>query len=158
MGKVTPFIIGALAGACAALAFAPYSGEKTRSLVAEKANAFAGEAKDFGAGLPGSATEALKGAREQGAGLLKGAQAKTSGLVGDASAKVKEVTGKGAETDSDELREKIEAARQRIAAQVMENAERANEAAAEAAAEATEAVEEVAEAAEDKADDAKHAK
>ena len=74
----------------------------------------------------------------------------TSGLVGDASAKVKGVAGKGAEADSDELREKIEAARQRIAAQVMEKAERAQEA-EEATAEAVEETEE-------KADDAKHAK
>ena len=49
MGKVLPFLTGAAIGALAALAFAPQSGEATRSFVAEKATAVAGEAKDFGA-------------------------------------------------------------------------------------------------------------
>ena len=123
MGKFTSFVIGALAGACVALAFAPQAGEKTRALIAEKANSLAGEAKDFGAGFPGSAQELAKSAREQGAAFLKDAQGKTSGLVSDAQSKVKGVAGKTSEAEADELREKIEAARKRIAAQVMENAE-----------------------------------
>ena len=112
MSKIGPFITGAAIGALAALLFAPQAGEKTRALVAEKANAVAGEAKDFGAGFPSSAQD-----------LLKSAQQKGQGFVSDASARVKEATGQPAEIDSDDLREKIEAARKRIAAQVMENAE-----------------------------------
>ena len=71
MGKITTFVIGALAGACAALAFAPYSGEKTRSLVAEKATALAGEAKDFGAGHPSRGYAGGAGCRHYGRALLR---------------------------------------------------------------------------------------
>ena len=133
MAKIGSFITGAAIGALAALLLAPQAGEKTRALVAEKANAVAGEAKDFGAGLPASAQDAFKSAQQKG-----------QDIVADAQARVKEVTGQPAEVDSDDLREKIEAARQRIAAQVMENAEQSK--AVEVAAEAAEAVEEAAEA------------
>lgn len=126
MGKVIPFITGAAIGALAALAFAPQAGDKTRALVAEKANAFMGEAKDFGAGMPGAAQDAIATARDKGSELLKGA------------------SGQAQADTNDELREKIEAARRRIAAQVMENAEqsKAVEVDAEAAEEAAEAAEE----------------
>ena len=136
MSKIGPFITGAAIGALAALLFAPQAGEKTRALVVEKANAVAGEAKDFGAGFPGSAQEAFKSAQQKG-----------QGFVADASARVKEVAGQPAEVDSDDLREKIEAARQRIAAQVMENAEQSK--AVDIAAEPVEEAAEAAEAAED---------
>lgn len=129
MSKIGPFITGAAIGALAALLLAPKTGEQTRAFVAEKANAVAGEAKDFGAGFPASAQDAFKVAQEKG-----------QGFVADAQARVKEATGQPAEIDSDDLREKIEAARQRIAAQVMENAE-----AAKAVEVAAEAVEEAAE-------------
>ena len=152
MSKIGPFITGAAIGALAALLLAPQAGEKTRALVAEKANAVAGEAKDFGAGFPGSAQDAFKAATEKG-----------QGFVADAQARMKEATGQPAEVDSDDLREKIEAARKRIAAQVMENAEQskavdiaadAKEAAAEVVEEAAEKVEEAAEAVAEAAEDA----
>ena len=157
MGRITAFLLGGAIGAAAALAFAPNTGEKTRALVAEKANALAGEAKDFGAGFPGSAQDAYKTAREKGEAFLKDAQGMTGDFVSDAQSKVKEVAGKANDTDPDELREKIEAARQRIAAQVMENAEKAKEAAGEVTEAAAETVENAAEAVADKAEDAKHA-
>ena len=148
MGRISSFLLGGAIGACVALAFAPKTGEETRALVAEKANAFAGEAMDFGAGLPGSAQDAFNSVREKG-----------SSLVSDAQVKAKDVAGKASDTNPDELREKIEAARQRIAAQVMENAEKAKEAdAGEVAAAAADKVEDAAAAAVDKADEAKHAK
>ena len=136
MGRISAFLLGGAVGALAALAFAPYTGEKMRALVAEKANAFAEEAKDFGAGLPGSAQDAYKAAREKGESFINDAQ------------------GKANETDPDELREKIEAARQRIAAQVMENAEKAKGAAADVVEGAAEKVEDAADAVADKAEDA----
>ena len=140
MGRITAFLLGGAIGAAAALAFAPYTGEKTRALVAEKANAFAGEAKDFGAGLPGSAQDAYKAALEKGGSFLN-----------DAQGKVKDVTGQVPDADPDELRAKIEAARQRIAAQVMENAEKAKEAAGDVVEDAAKTVEDAAEAVEDAA-------
>ena len=164
MGKISAFITGAAVGMAAALLLAPRSGEETRAFVAEKAGAIAGEAKDFGAGIPGSAQDMLKTARDKGASVIKGTPAKVQDIAGNA-------TGKSATVDSDELREKIEAARKRIAAQVMENAEqnKAVDVAAEAkevkeavaesvsevAEEAKEAVEEVKEAAEEAAEEAK---
>ena len=145
MSKIGPFITGAAIGALAALMLAPQAGEKTRALVAEKANAVAGEAKDFGAGFPGTAQDALKAVQEKG-----------QGLVADAQSRVKEVAGQPAEVDSDDLREKIEAARQRIAAQVMENAEQSQavDVAAEAKETVAEVVEEAAEAVAEAAEDA----
>ena len=120
MGRISAFILGGAIGAAVALAFAPKTGEQTRAFVAEKANALAGEAKDFGANLPDSAQDVYKVARERGEAFLKDAQGAAGGIAND--------------TDADELREKIEAARQRIAAQVMENAEKAQETAEPVAA------------------------
>ncbi|MBO4352194.1 MAG: YtxH domain-containing protein [Eggerthellaceae bacterium] len=114
MGKLSSFMTGAAIGIAAALLLAPRTGEQTRALVAEKANAVTGEAKDFGAGFPASAQDAIKSAQEKAASLTKGAApAAPAATVAD-----------------DELREKIEAARKRIAAQVAANAE-ASKAAAE---------------------------
>ena len=143
MGRISSFITGAAIGAIAALLLAPQTGEKTRALVAEKANAVAGEAKDFGAGFPGTAQDAIKAATQKG-----------QGFVADAQARVKEATGQPAEIDSDDLREKIEAARQRIAAQVMENAEASK--AVDVAADTVETAKHAAaEKAEEAAEDAK---
>lgn len=112
MGKISSFITGAAIGFAAALLLAPRTGEESRAFVTEKANAIVDEAKDFASGLPGSATSAFKGVCDKGAAAVKGAPAKANGTA-----------SKAAPADSDELREKIEAARKRIAAQVMENAE-----------------------------------
>ena len=119
MGRISSFVTGAALGVIAALLLAPQTGEQTRALVAEKANAVTGEAKDFGAGFPASAQDAIKSAQKKAASFTKGAApAAPAASVAD-----------------DELREKIEAARQRIAAQVAANAE-ATKAAAEEVQEA----------------------
>ena len=119
MGRISSFVTGAALGVIAALLLAPQTGEQTRALVAAKANAVTGEAKDFGAGFPASAQDAIKSAQEKAASFTKGAApAAPAASVAD-----------------DELREKIEAARQRIAAQVAANAE-ATKAAAEEVQEA----------------------
>ena len=119
MGRISSFVTGAAIGVIAALLLAPQTGEQARALVAEKANAVTGEAKDFGAGFPASAQDAIKSAQEKAASFTKGAApAAPAASVAD-----------------DELREKIEAARKRIAAQVAANAE-ATKAAAEEVQEA----------------------
>lgn len=114
MGKISSFITGATLGAGIALLLAPKTGEQARAYVAEKANAVMGEAKDFSEGVPASVQDLTKTAKEA-----------ASAVVGDAAARVKEATGQAVAPSAadDELREKIEAARKRIAAQVMENAE-----------------------------------
>ena len=67
---------------------------------------------------------------------IKTIQEKGSSVVSSATAKAKGAAGQPAPStaDADELREKIEAARQRIAAQVMENAEQSKGAAPEVVA------------------------
>ena len=134
MGRISSFITGAAIGAAAALLLAPLTGEESRAFVTEKASALAGEAKDFGAGMPGSAQDAFKTVYDKGAALIKDAPSKIPGAAQSPA------TNKPAAADSDELREKIEAARKRIAAQVMENAEQSK--AVDVAVEAAEAVEE----------------
>ncbi len=116
MGRISSFITGASIGVIAALLLAPKSGEQTRAFVAEKANAVAGEAKDFGAGFPGAAQDILQTAQEKGAEFVKAATGKGQEIAS-------QVSGPAPSQPDDELRQKIEAARQRIAAQVAENAE-----------------------------------
>ena len=139
MGKIKSFFIGASLGTIAALLFAPKTGEQTRALVAEKATAVAGEAKDFGAEVPGSVQDAVKTIQDKGAEFVKSAASMGQEIASDAGSKVKSATGQAAAPaqPDDDLREKIEAARKRIAAQVMENAEasKAVEVAAEEVAE-----------------------
>lgn len=89
MGKVRSFILGGVIGALAALAFAPQSGEQTRTIVIEKV----GSLKDD-------------------------VQGKAGNLMGNAA-------GSANDASADELREKIEAARKRIAEQVAKDAEAA---------------------------------
>ena len=125
MGRISCFITGAAIGAVAALLLAPQAGEQTRALVTEKANAVAGEARDFGSGFPAAAQDAIKSVQDKATGAVKSA----TGQAAPATSTVAD----------DELREKIEAARKRIAAQVAANAEQAKAAAAgveEAVAEA----------------------
>ena len=107
MGRISSFVTGAALGVIAALLLAPQTGEQTRALVAEKANAVTGEAKDFGAGFPASAQDAIKSAQEKAASFTKGAAPAAPAA----------------------------SARQRIAAQVAANAE-ATKAAAEEVQEA----------------------
>ncbi len=125
MSKFTAFLFGGLVGAGLALAFAPQSGDKTRAMVQERANALAGEAKSFADNMPDALQDAYQNVVTQG-----------TNIVNNATAKMKEVTGASSvPEDADELRAKIEAARQRIATQVMENAEQSKTIAGNAAAE-----------------------
>ena len=116
MGKISSFFTGAAIGIAAALLFAPKTGEQTRALVTEKANAVMGEAKDFGANIPGTAQDAFKAVQEKGSDFVKTATGKGQEFAAS-------VQAPAAAQPDDELREKIEAARKRIAAQVAENAE-----------------------------------
>jgi len=173
MSRIIPFVVGGAVGVAAALLYAPRSGDQTRAMVSEKVNALWGEAKDFGSGV--NVQDVYKNAQEKGAAAFQNAasksqefaaqaQAQAGGFMNAAAERVKAVTGGEAAPaysgDSDDLKERIEAARQRIAAQVMENAEKTAAAApvdvqagAEAAAEAVvEAVDTVADAADQAVD------
>lgn len=129
------FLIGSLVGAVATLLAAPRVGEQTRAKVAERANAVVGDAREWGtqasAGVQNiyqqvaaKSAEVMSGVAAKGQAAAEGAQCATC------------TTAPQAVDRTDELREKIEAARQRIAAQVAKNAERAAAAEEAIAAEA----------------------
>lgn len=166
MSKFTSFVLGGLLGAGIALFLTPRTGEQNRALVTERANALAGEAKGFADKMPDSIQSTYRNAVDQGSNFVNSAVEKGTDLVNGAATRVKEVAGQVSDdANADELREKIEAARQRIASQVMENAEQSKAAAAkvtDAVEKAVEAagkkVEDAADAVSEKADDARHAK
>lgn len=143
--KLGIFLAGGVAGAAVALLCAPRTGQEARTLVAEKVNAAWGQAQTIGADAGTNAQHAYQNVAARGQEVVSNVQAKGQEVADQASARVREVASnfKPAFTqDNDELREKIEAARQRIASQVAKNAEESGEAAeapVEVAAEAVEA-------------------
>lgn len=151
MARLGSFLIGGIVGAAAALLYAPRTGEETRAYVADKANEAWGNAQNYG----GSATE--RGQQIYGDAVAKGqevyanaaeaaqqvytrASSTAQDVFSTASERVQGVTGGAnpfaANNQNDELREKIEAARARIAAQVAKNAEAVQDAAAQIEVEA----------------------
>lgn len=144
MKKLGAFILGGLVGGAIALLYAPRTGKESRELVCEKVNAVWGEAKDWTSSAPAGVHDAFQTAVSRGDSLLhdmsekgqkfaetareRGQQfAETAREKGQQaySAVTSRVTGAPASFDdaNDELREKIEAARQRISDQVIRNAE-----------------------------------
>lgn len=102
MNKVSTFVMGASIGcafgALAALALAPRTGAETRDLVVGQASVIADDAQDFGAGLGYYAQNAAKGARKKGEQVFK-----RNSMPAE-------------EETPEELQEKIEAVRERLAA------------------------------------------
>ena len=155
--KIGAFLVGGLVGAAAALLYAPRSGQETRVLVSEKMNAAWGQAQEFGAQAQARGQEVVQGATAKGQEVAQGVAAKSQELYGAAASRVQEAAGNIKPTfteKNDDLREKIEAARQRIAAQVAKNAEVAQDAASDEIPVAVEAAEEVTEAVKETADGA----
>lgn len=136
MGRITAFIIGAAAGAAASLLLTPRNGAENRALINQ---AVAENCK-----CPVSAQTQRKA--KQKANQLVDAAATTSTKVINtvidngsdaykaAASRVQQMTPPSAAAfnNSDELREKIDAARERIATQVAKNAEAARDAAVDA--------------------------
>lgn len=179
-GKLTAFLAGGAIGALMALLYAPRPGEETRALVADKANEAWGQAREYGSQAQARGQEIYDNMSAQGKVAYQTASANASQAFTTASTNVqqayntassgaKEAFGAaqarvsglrdGSKSDSDvrndELREKIEAARERIAAQVAKNAEESmGNAPVDVPAEAEEAAEAVVEAVEDTAAEA----
>ena len=121
--KLGIFVGGALLGAAAVFFTSPRSGFENRNLVKDALGAICDTSK---CGTTEAASSAVQAAAGKGQDLLKVAEEKGAEFYATASNKVQEVIkglAPSAETDTDELRKKIEAARQRIAAQVVKNAE-----------------------------------
>ena len=147
--KLGVFLAGGLVGAVAALLCAPRTGSETRNMVAEKANAVWGEAQELGAQTASTAQQVVEdvagadaAARTQtfaqdavakGQNVVSAVASKGQEIYGAAASRVQEVKSgvKPAPDSTDDLREKIEAARARIAAQVAKNAEESVAAASE---------------------------
>lgn len=137
MGRFTAFVIGAAAGAAASLLFTPRNGAENRALLSQAVNE--------NCKCPVSAQTQRKA--KQKANQLVDAAATTSTKVINtvidngsdaykaAANRVQQITPPSAaafNNNSDELREKIDAARERIATQVAKNAEAARDAAVDA--------------------------
>ncbi len=113
MGRFTAFttgvLFGAVAGGIAALMFTPKNGEENRQLVADYANTLANSAQKYGAQAQGVVQSGLKSATE------------ISGEFVDNVKTTANSAGEQFTEKNDELRAKIEAARDRIAEQVKKN-------------------------------------
>ena len=136
--KLGVFLAGGLVGAVAALLCAPRTGSETRNMVAEKANAVWGEAQELGAQTASTAQQVVEEvagpeAATRTQSFAQDAVAKGQEIYGAAASRVQEAKSgvKPAPDGTDDLREKIEAARARIAAQVAKNAEESAAAASE---------------------------
>lgn len=122
--KLGIFVAGSVLGAAIAYFTSPRSGFENRNLAKDAVSAVLETANVSTEGVAAQAQSVAA----QGQELVKQAAEKTHEFYVTASAKVQEVASGVAPAvvsaaESDELRQKIEAARQRIAAQVIKNAE-----------------------------------
>ncbi|MBQ9069579.1 MAG: YtxH domain-containing protein [Eggerthellaceae bacterium] len=156
-GRIGFFIIGGIVGAAAALLYAPRTGEETRAYMADKANEAWGNAQSAGTDAQSFYEEAKSRGQEvyqSAAETASAAYTRAAATAQDAINSVQEkiqggsLGGVAATAQNDELREKIEAARQRIASQVAKNAEAAKSAGEEVVVEAEAVIEQEAEKAE----------
>ncbi len=110
MGKGTAFVLGAGIGAVAALMFTPNTGKENRQLVADAANTFAGQSREF-----------VNNAGEQLRSGVETATSRVQEFAGQAGENlrsgVKNMADQAAPV-ADDIRIKINEARDRIAEQV----------------------------------------
>ena len=132
--KLGIFLAGGAVGAVAALLCAPRTGQEARTMVAEKVNEAWGQAQNISADAGVNAQQVYQSAAVRGQEVVSSVQAKGQEVAGQAAARVQEVASNlkpSFTQDNDELRDKIEAARQRIASQVAKNAEETGQVAEE---------------------------
>ena len=106
MSRLMYFLVGGALGAVGALLFAPRTGEETRNMVADYAGNVANDAQAFGAKAAENIQNGVQQVAEKGQEAFNNMQNAASDAATAAADK------------NDELRAKIEAARDRIAAQV----------------------------------------
>ena len=128
--KLGVFLAGGAVGAAIAYFTCPRSGFENRNLAKDAVSAVLETAGAGTTDVANQATQAAQNVAAQGQEFVKQAAEKTHEFYATASTKVQEFasgvgTGVATAADNDELRKKIEAARQRIAAQVVKNAEEA---------------------------------
>ncbi len=140
-GKLGAFLLGGAIGAVVALLVAPRTGVETRAIVGERVNSAWTGARDFGTHTGAQAQQvyqnvAARGqefaqvAASRGQEFAQAAASRGQDFVHNAAAGVQKavhnVRTAAQPINNDELRDKIEAARQRIASQVMRNAAESN--------------------------------
>ena len=169
--KFSAFVVGGLVGAGVALLCAPRKGVETRALVAEKASTVFGQAKTVGDQAVERGQALYEDAVVQGQKAYDYAVAGTQAAYTDVTQKGRQVYETAAyhvqgaaqkaqktadavepafSDKNDELRAKIDAARERIAAQVAKNAEAAHAVVVEKVPVAAQKVNEVVDAAQEK--------
>ncbi len=114
-GRFGTFVIGGLVGTIVGLLVAPRPGRETRAIIADRANSFIGDAQGWGEQAVSRGTSVV-------GGIASDVVARGQNVVEN----VQEATGNVDpifRENNDELRDKIDAARQRIAEQVAKNAE-----------------------------------
>lgn len=132
-------ILGGAIGAAIGILYAPRAGKKTRALLAEKTEALWGEEAQKKGTIFGEVAKTTKTAVEAGQSLIndakaskfgdftKGATAKGKKFAKETSEKVEEFTNENVRPvfseKNDELRKKIDSAREKIASQVAKNIE-----------------------------------
>ena len=120
--KLGMLIIGGIIGAAASFFTSPRSGFENRNLAKDAVNAILGGSAVGGNQVVAQATQAAESAAAAGQEILKNAAEKGQEFYATASVKVREVAQNGIpgvaaqNAENDELRQKIEAARARIAA------------------------------------------
>ncbi len=120
-GKFGAFIAGGIIGAVGALLIAPRPGRETRAMVCDMANDMIGGAQDWGEQATSKGAEVMSSVTAKSQVIADEIKARSQSVVEN----VQEAAGniKPVFTEkNDELREKIEAARRRIAEQVAKNA------------------------------------
>ena len=131
MGKFATFIVGGAVGAVAGLLLSPRSGSENRALLGEVINEKGGnfscpaqvqeKGKQFVEAAASTSTKVINTVVDNGAEARK--------AVAQRAQKLTPESVKSFDANGDELRQKIEAARERIASQVAKNAEAARDAA-----------------------------
>ena len=131
MGKFATFLIGGAVGAVAGLLLSPRSGAENRALLSEVANEKCGtvscppqlqeKAGRFVEAAASTSTKVINTVVDNGAEARK--------AVAERAQKFAPAPVQAFDTNGDELRQKIDAARERIATQVAKNAEAARDAA-----------------------------
>ena len=159
MGKFATFLIGGAVGAVAGLLLSPRSGAENRALLSEVANEKCGtvscppqlqeKAGRFVEAAASTSTKVINTVVDNGAEARK--------AVAERAQKFAPAPVQAFDTNGDELRQKIDAARERIATQVAKNAEAARDAAVDKVPAVLDAAEAVQGAAATAADAAKEA-
>lgn len=132
MGRFASLLVGGVVGAAAAFLFTPRNGAENRAAIAEKISAGTSKlpaevhecAASAVSAVAAGSTVAINTVVDNGSDAIKAVKSKVQ-----SAPSVVEQAAAPALSEADDLREKIDAARERIAAQVAKNAEAIQDAA-----------------------------